>query len=259
MTDAALAPGGAGDESVRVVAWQLTPGRFPTDAEQAALADLRPDLVVLPEYAAVAPMLGTPLRSFVDFDRNLDRLRWLAVRLNCVVVGGTVVEKESQDYFNTCFVFDRRIHVGFYRKVHVTAKERAAGISPGSGHRIVTAGRLRIGLLVCADVLQPSAFDAMVGADVVAVPTSSPYLPEDTPETKERRDQEIFVEGARRCGAYVVKCCAAKSLLGARLQGRSLVASPDGIVARVPWDQESEEARLVVDLPLAGHRAERSA
>ncbi len=205
---------------VRAVLWQIQPGRLWEIEERRRIKALEPDLVILPEYHAVPGDFVTPLRSFVHFDRNLDRLRSLAVELDTVVVGGTVVEKEGKDYFNSCFVFDRRITAGFYRKIHITEKERAAGMSPGSAYRVLEAASFRVGILVCADVLHPEAFAAMreQKADIVAVPTVSPYLPDDTIEAKERRDEEIFVAGARACGAYVLKVCAARSFLGHRLQ-----------------------------------------
>lgn len=234
--------------TVRVAVWQLAAGRMPAPAERKRLREIAPDVVVLPEYFAVDGV--PPPRTSVQFDRNIDWLRALAVELNGVVVGGSIMEKEGKDFFNTCFVFDRRMHVGFYRKANPTARELGAGIAPGPGPRILRGGGLSIGVLVCADVLAPGAFEAMRGADIVAVPTSSPHLPEDTLEAKARRDQEIFVAGARASGAYVVKSCATGSLAGHRLQGRSLVAAPWGVLDRVPPEGEDSEALLVVDLSL---------
>ncbi|MFN7975683.1 MAG: carbon-nitrogen hydrolase family protein [Acidobacteriota bacterium] len=237
---------------LRVVLLQIRPGSFPSREERRSLADLAPGLIVLPEYWAVAPGTTSPARSFVHFDRSLEELRSLAVECNTVVVGGTVVEKEGQDYFNSCFVFDRRQLAGFYRKIHVTERERAAGMTPGRDHRVLQVGPIRIGLLICADVLVPASFDAMRAerAHIIAVPTSSPYRPDDTLDAKERRDREIFVAGAARASAFVVKTCAAGALLGAPLQGRSLVAGPAGVLARVPFGDEDREARMVVDLDL---------
>lgn len=234
--------------TVRVAVWQLTAGRVPAPDERAHLCALAPDVVVLPEYFAVDAV--PPPRTSVNFDRNVDWLRALAVECNNVVVGGSIVEKEGRDFFNTCFVFDRRMHMGFYRKMYPTARERAAGVAPGAVYRVLDAGGLKIGILICADVLEPASFEAMRGADLVAVPTSSPYLPEDTPEAKAARDRDIFVAGARTSGAYVLKCCAAGSLAGHRLQGRSLVAAPWGILERVPAEAEDRESLLLVDLSL---------
>lgn len=246
-------------ETVRAVLWQHMPGAFPDAAERCRVKELEPDVVILPEYHAVSPEASSPLPSFVHFDRNLDRLRRLAVELNAVVVGGTVIEKEGKDLFNTCFVYDRRITAGFYRKVHLTEREREAGLTPGSGYRVLEAGGLRLGVLVCADVLAQGAFEA-VGAmapDIIAVPTVSPYLPDDTASEKERRDRDIFHAGARTAGAFVLKVCAARSFVGRRLQGRTLAAAPWGILDRVPPDREDQEHIMVVDLPLARLRESR--
>lgn len=238
--------------TLRVVLWQMVPGELPSVVARREVAALRPDLVVLPEYFAVPAAARMPRVTFIEFDRSLDWLRGLAVELNTVVVGGSVVEKEGNDYFNTCFVYDRRITAGFYRKVTLTERERGAGMSAGSGYRMLVVDGIRLGLLVCADVLEPGAFDEMadLGADVIAIPTSSPFLPDDTAEKKEARDSSIFVAGAHRARAFVLKACSAGSLVGHPLQGRSLIAAPWGVLARVPLDGEGAPQRLVYDLSL---------
>jgi len=74
----------------------------------------------------------------------------------------------------------------------------------------------------------------------VFIPTTSPYRPEDSLSQKHDRDQKYFVAGAEVAGAYVVKTCGAGSIFGHRLQGRSLIAAPWGVVNRVePLDEDS--------------------
>ncbi len=86
--------------------------------------------------------------------------------------------------------------------------------------------------------------------DVIAEPTTSPYLPDDTAAEKERRDREIFIEGAIITGAHIVKACAVGHLMGRRLQGRSLICNPEGIVAKVPIRDEALETILTAEIEI---------
>ncbi len=245
---------GAGESSmiVRALLWQLADGHFPDRQEIAAAAARKPDLLVLPEYARVSPSARTPAVSFVDFDRNIDDQRRLTATLDCAVAGGTIAEKEGGCLFNTCFVFRPRTTVGFYRKIHLTDGERSLGFRPGREYKVFEQGGFRLGVLICADVLHPESFDRMgeLGADIIAVPTSSPYRAGERVSEKERRDEEIFVEGARRSRAFLLKVCHAGTIAGARLQGRSLAAAPWGVLARVSEAEEDQERLLSIDLSM---------
>ncbi len=171
--------------------------------------------------------------------------------MDTVLIGGTVVEKVGRQYFNTSYVFDRGEEAARYSKVHLFRGEIRSGLTPGREFKAFDVRGVRVGLLICADVLYPDSFLAMkgFGCDIVFVPTTSPFK-EETVETKYGRDQEIFVQGARTAGAYVAKCCAVGTIFGSHLQGRSLVASPSGIVRRVQPDEESATMILHQDLLL---------
>jgi hypothetical protein len=86
--------------------------------------------------------------------------------------------------------------------------------------------------------------------EVIAVPTVSPYLENDTMADKYSRDQEYFVRGAQLAGAYVIKTCGVGTLMGGRLQGRSLICSPQKVLARVPPSKEMLEATLIEEVDL---------
>jgi predicted amidohydrolase len=101
--------------------------------------------------------------------------------------------------------------------------------------------------------LFPESYAQLAGLkpDIIFVPTTSPYRAEDPPEAKAERDRLYFIDGAKTAGAYVAKCCAVGSLLGGRLQGRSLIAAPWGIIERAPAERESEELILTAELDLS--------
>jgi hypothetical protein len=91
---------------------------------------------------------------------------------------------------------------------------------------------------------------ASLGADLILAPMSSPFLSEDTPEEKDARDRELFMTGATKAGAPIVKAGANGDLFGRPLQGRCLVATPGEILFRTPFDEELERRTWVVEVPL---------
>jgi predicted amidohydrolase len=160
------------------------------------------------------------------------------------------VEKEGLGYHNACHIFNDGKHIGAYRKVHPTAGERDIGISPGDNYKVFDIQGLRLGVLICADVLYPQSFETLaeLQPDLIAIPTTSPFRYDDTAEQKHRRDMEIYVAGARKTGAYVLKTCGVGHLMGKRLQGRSLICNGDGIIASISAPKEALEATLIAEI-----------
>ncbi len=227
---------------LKVVAVQARMGRPLSLGEKMHIFKQRADFVCLPEYWLLDE--STP-----DYHRAA--LRWLDYRsylvrlsdeLGTCIVGGTVVQPDGDRIYNTCFVIDRGNMVGQYRKRFPVPGEIARGITPGERRFVVSIDGIRIATLICGDVFHPELYAELAGddVDVVFIPTTSPYRPEDSLSQKQERDQKYFVAGAEAAGAYVVKTCGAGSIFGHRLQGRSLIAAPWGVVNRVePRDEDS--------------------
>lgn len=211
-----------------------------------------PDFVILPEYYNVDPLRRDTLRNSHDAYKWLDYCRTLSDRFNTTLIAGTAVEAAGKRFYNTCSVFSHGRAMATYRKRHPTVNERKNSISPGQEHVLFEIDGVFISVLICADVLQPSNFDALrpLGPDLVFIPTTSPYKPDETLRDKMSRDKDIFMDGARRSGSYVIKCCAVGRLWGGRLQGRSLVAAPWSVITRIPPDEEDRRRILsvVVDI-----------
>jgi predicted amidohydrolase len=162
------------------------------------------------------------------------------------------VEEAGGRYFNTCHIYDCGRHIGYYRKQHITSRESAVGLSPGERSTVFEIRGFRLGVLICADVLYPESYENLIERrpDVIAVPTVSPYLEHDPVAEKYRRDLEYFVQGAQIVGAYIVKACGVGSLMGSRLQGRSLICSPQKVLSRVKPSNEMLEATLIEEVDL---------
>jgi predicted amidohydrolase len=149
-------------------------------------------------------------------------------------------------------VFAGGRELGRYRKIHLMPGEARHGVSPGETFVLVDALDLRLAPVVCADVLYPDTFEqvAALAPDLILAPMSSPLRPGDPDSDKDQRDREIFLAGAQRAGSPIVKAGATGSLFGRPLQGRSLVATPAGIVFRTPFAEERERRTWVVEVPL---------
>jgi predicted amidohydrolase len=245
---------------VRVVVCQLPLGQAGLTLRQK-LAILRHggDFVCLPEYFMIPPD-STNYAKFADrYDANIDHLAKLSGDLNATLIAGSIVARSAGKLYNTCFVFSHGYRIGAYQKMFPTVGEMERGISQGSSFASWTIDGIRVGVLLCADVLRPESFDEMGRrqVDVTFAPTISPYKPDDTPEEKQKRDEGIYVRGASNSGSYVVKVCATGCVFGKRLQGRSLVAAPWKLLWGVPSQYESTPIINSVDLDIDRLREHR--
>lgn len=212
------------------------------------------ELVCLPEYFFIPSSIRSQQETLSLRSAILSSLKDYSLRLGGTVVGGSLVEEEDGELFAASHVFDRGRHIGFYRKMHPTDHERRVGIRPGNQPVVLEIRGLRLGLLVCADVLFPESVYALASLqpDLIAIPTASPYRPNDTVEEKFLRDREIFLAAARITRGIILKTCGVGSLMGEKLQGRSLICDSRGFLARVAPNKEDEEAILTASCPSSG-------
>lgn len=245
--------------SVRVGIHQAEPGSGLKPAERAYYRDAGVQILVFPEYFWVRPGDEDHHQAASHTMEDLATLEALSREEGWVVVGGTVVESVGDDHHNACPIFVEGTELGRYRKINLMPGEVKSGITPGRDFVLVEALGLRLAPVICADVLYPETFDhvASLGADLILAPMSSPLIPEDPPLEKDARDRELFLAGAAKAGAPIVKAGANGSLFGRPLQGRSLVATPREILFRTPFDEELKRRTWVVEVPIGFPRSPR--
>ena len=170
------------------------------------------------------------------------------------------MEHHQDNFYNTSFIYKKGKNIGHYRKSFPTENEQRHKITPGEGFSLFNVDGLRISILICADALHPDSFRRLFESkpDIIFVPTTSPYKPHETIRDKFTRDQKIFVDGARRAGSYIIKCCAVGVLWGGMLQGRSLAAAPWGVLSRSAPDEENKKRILSIILDIAELREYRN-
>lgn len=235
---------------MRVTIAQLTLGRPLTRPLLQDIVSRKADFTCFPEYFFVNRSRGTLVQNDKGFKKQLRRMECLSSLLPGILIAGTTPEPVNDKTYNTTFVFEKGEEAGWYRKRNLFFAEEGK-ITAGDSYTIVKAGGLKVGLLICADVLNPESFDAMRegGADIIFAPTFSPKKQED-PETKFARDRDIFIEGARRAGAPIVKVCGVPSPFRDFQQARSLVATENEILYRTMPDEEDTEKIITVDVPI---------
>lgn len=235
---------------VKVAALQLPLGRGLTLSEKLTLIKQRPDVVILPEYQLIESHIADHVRAALEAPRYREYLAHLSDELTTTIVGGSFIEATAHGLVNVCYVFDHGRELGRYEKQYPMPGELRAGIVPGRSIRVITIDGLRLGLLICGDVLHDEAFanQADDKPDLIAIPTASPYRPDDNALMKEGRDERYYRQGAETAGSYVVKCGGVGTLFGRPLQGRSLVAAPWGILERIELAQEQRMRILTVTL-----------
>jgi predicted amidohydrolase len=212
----------------------------------------RPDFVCFPEYwGARAGMTGQSDLA-ASAATCLAAMSRLSSELFCTVIGGTVVQTGNGSLSNSAPVFSSGQQLGIYTKTHPTERERERGVVAGNNFPVWSIGGVRVAVAICADCLFPEVFDTYGEQDVdlLFVPNASPYRPDESTVDKFARDESIFVDGSKRAGAYVIKACGVGTLFGGRLQGRSLVAAPWGVLHRVPPEQEHRAQVISVCLSL---------
>ncbi|HSE42545.1 MAG TPA: carbon-nitrogen hydrolase family protein [Acidobacteriota bacterium] len=235
---------------IRVAACQQTLNDPLSASMISQLQEFKPDYICLPEHYPLSTEIQNLEQAAERFAERKNYLTELSKILDTVVIGGTLTEKTGDGYYNTCYVFDRGKDVGFYRKVNPTSREQSAGVRPGDEFKTFEFNGLRVGVLICADVLFPESFRrlAALGSQIVFIPTASPYRPGESIEEKYERDRIIFHEGSKAIGAPLIKTCGVGTTFGHPIQGRSLIVTPEKIITRAEPDQEHSPLILTAEL-----------
>ena len=182
------------------------------------------DFVCLPEHYPLDLDVKNILQAAERYDQRKKYLASLSLKLKSVLVGGTLTEKTTHGFYNTCYVFENGKEIGFYRKIHPTPREQAVGVLSGDEFKVFDIRGLSIGVLICADVLNPESFKqlASLGSRLVFIPTASPLRRGESVEEKQERDRSIFLEGARILNCPLVKTCEVGTTFGHSAAGPKL-------------------------------------
>ncbi|MBL8021296.1 MAG: carbon-nitrogen hydrolase family protein [Leptospirales bacterium] len=217
------------------------------------LSGLKSDFLVLPEYLFADATVRDHANGIEKSKTTVDWLLKLSDLYKGIIIGGSVLLQEDGKLFNATPVIYNSQVVDYYRKRNLTENEKkvfAAGTEPG----IFILGGFRFGVLICADVLQPAQLDelAAMGVQLVFTVMNSPFR-EESVEEKRARDENLFCAPAAKHNMVIAKCCGTGTTFGKKIQGRSLVVTPNGISWRVALGEEDKEIvkTVIVQAPSA--------
>jgi predicted amidohydrolase len=205
--------------------------------------------LIFPEYFS----FHNGVKSFDDMMlvsadslKKLFRLSLEEAMENTMIVGGTVIFSKDDKLYNTAPIIYNGALLGNYFKRNLFLNE-SHYLSSGDRELVIEHPETRDnwGFLICADVKSPEFFTAYRDkVRYIAIPVASPFLPDDTDEARLHRDWQIFQVGAQKSAAILFKCCLTgqpgtiddklSPMDSPKVQGRSLIATPDKILVRAP-------------------------
>jgi len=237
---------------VKVAALQYPLGQDITLEDKLFLFRRRPDFICLPEYYFIES-------HHRDLDMAADRaaeheaiLEKLSRDLGTTVIGGSMPVRVEGGFANASLIFSRGRKIASCQKINLYGREPARGVVAGKEIKGFDIDGMKIGVLICADVFDPGAFKRLKSqkVELIFVPVTSPYRPDDTMFEKQLRDNTIFVRGAQLANAYVVKTGGVGTLFGHPLQGRSGIFAPWGILAQTAIEDERRKRILIGQLDM---------
>jgi len=187
----------------------------------------KPDFIVIPEMFEIVPKLNLadqyahPVPSAIT-----QTISGFAKEHSVNIIGGTLFEKDEENVYNTCCVFDRSGSlIGRYRKMHLFdafGYGESEWIARGESPLLCELEGLKFGIAICYDIRFPELFRyyATNGASIVFVPSAffQPNHDHWTLSIRSRAlENTIFVMGCNQTGKHFV--------------GRSMLADPWGIQA----------------------------
>lgn len=183
------------------------------------------DIIVLPELWRLG---YANLSSFREAAETIDGetvcfLRDMAAELNADIVGGSIVEKDADRYYNTAVFVDRKGNLrGTYRKTHLLSykSQEREFLTPGDEIPVFGTQWGNLGIAICYDLRFPELFRGLVeqGAEVLIVPSEWPAI-------RMEAWQALCTARAVENQCYVVACSAT----GKGLLGCSMVIDPNGV------------------------------
>ena len=214
-------------------------GKIPDD-DLNIIKSYNPEFLVLPEYFFHPDL--------ISYDESIKYINNISKDLNCTIIGGTTVFEENKKFYNCCYVYKSGKYIGHYCKINLFERE-IGKITPGYQYKVFVIDKIKIGILICEDVLHEESWVNMkrLKPDIIFIPTFSPYKIESV-EEKYLRDKNIFIKGAGISGSIIVKVCSIGNYKDTKVQGRSLVCDKDHIIWRV--NPEEEDKKIIKNIEI---------
>ncbi len=139
------------------------------------LTEFCPNIIVLPEVWTVGWDCTEFIKSAEDFKNSetLELLKKLAKKYNCHILGGSFIEKDENEFFNTCPVISPEGKlIAKYQKNHLFSYygcNEGSYVKRGENPKLINILGIKIGLTICYDIRFPEIYRAYrkAGADLL--------------------------------------------------------------------------------------------
>jgi len=215
----------------------------------------KPDFIALPEYFSVPGFIekySSAVEIFeITYNPTVEFLRRVSAKFpDIYIVGGTLIEKCQNAFFNVCTVWKNAELIASYRKRNLINVEINMGVSRGDKPAVFSTKFGNVGLLICADIFDAEAVEQTVnlGAEVIFLLVASLSTHPDI------KGHPLSEKIASKNGVFIMKVGNVRS--GAR-GGRSAVIAPWGILKETPPSAEDSDYLLTVELDMQRLKAYR--
>lgn len=133
------------------------------------------DIIILPEVWTVgwAPKHFQESAEEINSSKTIQFLSTLAEKFHSWIIGGSIIIKDGENYYNTCPIINRKGQlVTTYSKNHLFSYYGCAEgnfITPGQCPVMVNIDGIKVGLTICYDIRFPEIYRAYrkAGADLL--------------------------------------------------------------------------------------------
>lgn len=218
----------------------------------------KPDLIVLPEFFSTGIDDNTMINEPEDENGGIvvETLSKAAKKFDTNIVCGSVIEKEGEKLYNTCFVVDRAGKiVGKYRKIHLFQ------FFGGNEHTYTTPGNLppcvveldfaRVGVSVCFDIKYPVLYKTLIkmGAEIIVSPSA--WIKLKSLSNKKKEDallcwRSLNIARAAESLVYFVTSNLAGDMNNSLYSvGNSMITNPLGVVESIQGGAEGADFKEI--------------
>jgi len=220
-------------------------------------AKQNPAIIALPEYFTVpncmADFTDAPKISKQTASKTIAFLEEISKTIGDIyLLGGTILEKEDNKYYNTSTLWRNGKLITKYKKISPIKAELEAGVSKGSIPTVIDTEFGKLGMIVCADTFNPEVVNAVadLGAEIVSLPVAAM----GTHPTVQGHPLTVGI--ARNFGFYILKVGNVCSNMRG---GRSAIIAPWGILGEVTDSPKDSILNADLDMKiLRDYRAQLS-
>ncbi|WP_127594105.1 carbon-nitrogen family hydrolase [Paenibacillus lautus] len=204
--------------------------------EQAAAADMKPDVIVLPEMWNTGYALDRIQELADPMGQETSRmLSEFARKHRIQVVGGSVAERIEDRIYNSMYVFNRSgEQIAKYSKIHLFRLMDEEKFLQAGQHTVTfELEQLKAGASICYDIRFPelSRTLALSGAQVL-------FVPAEWPHPRRHHWRTLLMARAIENQMYVIACNRVGTSGETDFFGHSMIIDPWGEVIAEGDEQE---------------------